>query len=102
MSGKSTRLLSLGLTGSATRPLARIELNAVDVPREAMLACGSEVQRALSDTGWFAALALAAEQLGGAQQCLDLTLAYTAERVQFGRAIAADQKIHPADAQARA
>jgi alkylation response protein AidB-like acyl-CoA dehydrogenase len=81
------------ITLDATRPLARIELNAVDVPREAMLACGSEVQRALSDTGWFAALALAAEQLGGAQQCLDLTLAYTAERVQFGRAIASFQAI---------
>ncbi|MFM0246395.1 acyl-CoA dehydrogenase family protein [Paraburkholderia sediminicola] len=81
------------ITLDATRPLARIELNAVDVPRDAMLACGSEVQRALSDTGWFAALALAAEQLGGAQQCLDLTLAYTAERVQFGRAIASFQAI---------
>ena len=81
------------ITLDATRPLARIELNAVDVPREAMLACGSEVQRALSDTAWFAALALAAEQLGGAQQCLDLTLAYTAERVQFGRPIASFQAI---------
>ncbi|SIO70534.1 Acyl-CoA dehydrogenase [Burkholderia sp. GAS332] len=81
------------ITLDATRPLARIELNAVDVPRDAMLACGSEVQRALSDTAWFAALALAAEQLGGAQQCLDLTLAYTAERVQFGRAIASFQAI---------
>ena len=81
------------VTLDATRPLARIELNAVDVPRDAMLACGSEVQRALSDTAWFAALALAAEQLGGAQQCLDLTLAYTAERVQFGRAIASFQAI---------
>jgi alkylation response protein AidB-like acyl-CoA dehydrogenase len=81
------------ITLDATRPLARIELNAVDVPRDAMLACGSEVQRALSDTAWFASLALAAEQLGGAQQCLDLTLAYTAERVQFGRAIASFQAI---------
>ena len=81
------------ITLDATRPLARIELNAVDVPRDALLACGSEVQRALSDTAWFAALALAAEQLGGAQQCLDLTLAYTAERVQFGRAIASFQAI---------
>ena len=81
------------ITLDATRPLARIELNAVDVPRDALLACGSEVQRALSDTAWFAALALAAEQIGGAQQCLDLTLAYTAERVQFGRAIASFQAI---------
>ena len=81
------------VTLDATRPLARIELNAVDVPRNALLACGHEAHRALSDTVWFAALALAAEQLGGAQQCLDLTLAYTAERVQFGRAIASFQAV---------
>lgn len=81
------------VTLDATRPLARVKLDAVDVSRNALLACGSEAQRALSDTAWFAALALAAEQLGGAQQCLDLTLAYTAERVQFGRAIASFQAI---------
>ncbi|CAB3669091.1 Acyl-CoA dehydrogenase FadE27 [Paraburkholderia sediminicola] len=81
------------VTLDATRPLARVELNAVDVPREALLVCGREAQRALSDTAWFAALALAAEQLGGAQQCLDLTLAYTAERVQFGRTIASFQAV---------
>ncbi|MEZ0603750.1 acyl-CoA dehydrogenase family protein [Paraburkholderia sp. IW21] len=81
------------VTLDATRPLARVELNAVDVPRHALLACGREAQRALLDTAWFAALALAAEQLGGAQQCLDLTLAYTAERVQFGRAIASFQAV---------
>lgn len=81
------------VTLDATRPLARVELNAVDVPRDALLACGREAQRALSDAAWFAALALAAEQLGGAQQCLDLTLAYTAERVQFGRTIASFQAI---------
>ncbi|HZZ04226.1 acyl-CoA dehydrogenase family protein [Paraburkholderia sp.] len=88
-----------GLTRTAlvtldmTRPLAHIELNAVDVPRNALLAYGREAQRALSVTAWFATLALAAEQLGGAQQCLDLTLAYTTERVQFGRAIASFQAI---------
>lgn len=38
-------------------------------------------------------LYLAAEQLGGAQQCLDLTLAYTTERKQFGRVIAGFQAV---------
>jgi alkylation response protein AidB-like acyl-CoA dehydrogenase len=38
-------------------------------------------------------LAIAAEQLGGAQQCLDLTVAYTATRRQFGRAIASFQAV---------
>ncbi len=40
-----------------------------------------------------ARLYLAAEQLGGAQQCLDLTVAYTAGRKQFGRAVAGFQAV---------
>ncbi|WP_176059424.1 acyl-CoA dehydrogenase family protein [Paraburkholderia sp. BCC1876] len=81
------------VTLDATRPLARLELHDVDVPRPAVLARGREAERVLSHTAWFAALALAAEQVGGAQQCLDLTLAYTADRVQFGRAIASFQAV---------
>ena len=38
-------------------------------------------------------LYLAAEQLGGAQQCLDMTVAYTMGRKQFGRVIAGFQAI---------
>ena len=48
---------------------------------------------ALERTSALAALLLAAEQLGGAQQCLDLTLAYVAERTQFGQPIAAFQAV---------
>lgn len=40
-----------------------------------------------------ARLYLAAEQLGGAQECLDLTLRYLSERRQFGRAIASFQAV---------
>ncbi|ASL46066.1 Acyl-CoA dehydrogenase [Burkholderia sp. AD24] len=81
------------VTLDATRPLARLDLHDVDLPRSAVLARGREAERVLSHTAWFAALALAAEQVGGAQQCLDLTLAYTADRVQFGRAIASFQAV---------
>jgi len=38
-------------------------------------------------------LLIAAEQLGAAQACLDLTVAYTATRKQFGRAIAGFQAV---------
>lgn len=38
-------------------------------------------------------LCLAAEQLGGAQACLDLTVAYSATRQQFGRSIAGFQAV---------
>lgn len=81
------------VTLDATRPLARLDLRALEVPRTALLARGREAERALSQTAWLAALALAAEQVGGAQQCLELTLAYTADRVQFGRTIASFQAV---------
>ncbi|HXG27522.1 MAG TPA: acyl-CoA dehydrogenase family protein [Nevskiales bacterium] len=40
-----------------------------------------------------ARLYLAAEQLGGAQQCLDMTVEYTAGRKQFGRPVAGFQAV---------
>jgi alkylation response protein AidB-like acyl-CoA dehydrogenase len=40
-----------------------------------------------------AAILLAAEQIGGAARCLDLTVAYTKERVQFGRPIGSFQAL---------
>ena len=44
----------------------------------------------LADT---AALLMAAEQIGAASRCLDLTVAYTKERVQFGRPIGSFQAL---------
>jgi len=61
---------------------------------------GVEAQR-VGDGGWpliasvldRAAVALAAEQVGGAQACLDMAVAYAKERVQFGRPIGSFQAI---------
>lgn len=80
-------------TLDATRPIARIVLDEARVSRDALFASGAAAAKLLERTAWFAALALAAEQLGGAQQCLDLTLDYTGQRVQFGRAIASFQAV---------
>ncbi|RQT18720.1 acyl-CoA dehydrogenase family protein [Burkholderia contaminans] len=80
-------------TLDATRPIARVVFDEARMSRDALLACGSAAAQVLERTAWFAALALAAEQLGGAQQCLDLTLDYTSQRVQFGRAIASFQAV---------
>ncbi|MBN3772678.1 acyl-CoA dehydrogenase family protein [Burkholderia sp. Se-20378] len=80
-------------TLDATRPIARVVLDEARVSCDALLAGGTAVAQVLERTAWFAALALAAEQLGGAQQCLDLTLDYTSQRVQFGRAIASFQAV---------
>jgi alkylation response protein AidB-like acyl-CoA dehydrogenase len=76
-----------------TRRLARIELHKVQVS-EAQLLCGPALGwTVLRDTLQIAAIGLAAEQTGGAQQALDLTLAYIAERRQFKRTIASFQAI---------
>ncbi|MBC8837961.1 acyl-CoA dehydrogenase, partial [Escherichia coli] len=77
----------------ATRPIARVTFDDTRVSRDALFASGAAAARVLERVGWFAALALAAEQLGGAQQCLDLTLDYTSQRVQFGRTIASFQAV---------
>ncbi len=76
-----------------TRRLADVRLENVAVPAEARLAEGPAVAEALARTAALAAIALAAEQVGGAQQCLDLTLTYISERAQFGRKIASFQAI---------
>jgi alkylation response protein AidB-like acyl-CoA dehydrogenase len=76
-----------------TRRLAHIELHEVQVS-EAQQLCGPEQGWAvLRDTLLIASIGLAAEQTGGAQQALDLTLAYIGERRQFKRAIASFQAI---------
>jgi alkylation response protein AidB-like acyl-CoA dehydrogenase len=77
-----------------TRRLAEIVFDGVRVPREAKLGDaagrGGAVLRETLDR---AAIALAAEQVGGAQRCLDLSVAYAKERVQFGRPIGSFQAI---------
>ncbi len=82
-------------TMDATRKLAHLGFNAVvaqpigNDTREASIA-GS---RALSKTLDITAIALANEMVGGAQQLLDSTVAYTRLRMQFGRVIGSFQAI---------
>ena len=80
-------------TMDQTRRLAELRFDGVRVPARARLGAeggaGPALERAL-DLG---AIALAAEQVGGAQRCLDLAVAYAKERVQFGRPIGSFQAI---------
>ena len=75
-----------------TRPTAALEL-ALEVPADSRIddagVSADQFRQALA----FANLGLAGEQLGAAQGALDATLAYVAERVQFGRTIASFQAI---------
>ncbi len=77
----------------ATRRSAELRADGVTLSADACLLRGAALDRALRRTHDLGAIALAAEQLGVAQQCLDLTLAYTAQRVQFGQAIAGFQAV---------
>lgn len=70
-----------------TRPYARLDLGAASAEP---LADSAAALAAAHRTG---ALVLAADALGGAQACLDRTVAYARERVQFGRAIGGFQAI---------
>ena len=64
-----------------TRPLARVE--------------ATETAEIGTDPGLadIAAILLAAEQIGAAARCLDLTVQYTKDRVQFGRPIGSFQAL---------
>ncbi len=77
----------------ATRRFSSITLDGVTLPAEDRIDDASRVADGLPRAAALARLAIAAEQLGGAQQCLDLTVAYTASRKQFGRAIASFQAV---------
>jgi alkylation response protein AidB-like acyl-CoA dehydrogenase len=88
-----------GLTAAAlptldqTRRLSTLRLDAVRVPASARLGAEGAAWPALEMALQRAAVALSAEQLGGAQRALELAVAYAKERVQFGRAIGSFQAI---------
>jgi alkylation response protein AidB-like acyl-CoA dehydrogenase len=77
-------------TMDQTRKQARVELSGT--PGRLIGADGG-ASAGLSRTLDLAAVALAAEQVGGAQQCLDMSVEYAKQRVQFGRPIGSFQAI---------
>ena len=81
------------LTMDQTRRQGGIALRDVKLPATALLGVEGDGWPALRKTLDLAAVALAAEQVGGAQRCLDLSVEYAKERQQFGRPIGAFQAI---------
>jgi len=75
-------------TMDTTRRLAVVWLDGVP-----SLLLGSHGSLALARARDLACVALTAEQVGAAQRALDLTVAYTKVRVQFGRPIASFQAL---------
>jgi len=76
-----------------TRRLADIEFDRVRVPVSALIGEAGGGWPILSRTLDLGITALAAEQAGGARRCLQLTVDYIQQRVQFGRAIGSFQAI---------
>jgi alkylation response protein AidB-like acyl-CoA dehydrogenase len=76
-----------------TRPMSRLELDGVTVGREQLLGEAGAAGGALEEALDLARIALASEALGGAEQVLEMTTAYSKERVQFGRPIGSFQAI---------
>jgi alkylation response protein AidB-like acyl-CoA dehydrogenase len=73
-----------------TRKQARLEF--ADTPAHLIGSPGGALP-GLSRTLDLAAIALAAEQVGGAQRCLDSAVEYAKSRIQFGRPIGSFQAI---------
>ena len=80
-------------TLDTTRRMAKVACTAVQLPADHCLGQGAAIDAVLARVQQLGAIALAAEQVGVAQQCLDLTLDYAAQRVQFDRAIAGFQAV---------
>ena len=78
-------------TMDPTRSFASVDWSGVSEGDMIPLGYGSEEQHQKLITQSF--IALAAECVGGAQACLDMTLEYAGQRVQFGRPIASFQAI---------
>lgn len=76
-----------------TRPLASLHFDDVCVSADMVLGEPGNAEAAFARTLDLARIALAAEQAGGAEAILDMTVTYSKDRVQFGRPIGSFQAI---------
>jgi len=80
-------------TMDMTRKQAEVSFDGVRVPSSAVLGEPGAGWPALEQTLRRAAVALAYEQVGGAQRCMEMSVDYAKVRVQFGRPIGSFQAI---------
>jgi alkylation response protein AidB-like acyl-CoA dehydrogenase len=80
-------------TMDMTRKQAEIVFSDVRVPEDALLGAEGAGWGALDQTLTRAIVALAFEQVGGAERCLEMSVEYAKVRVQFGRPIGSFQAI---------
>lgn len=80
-------------TMDQTRRLGRVRLTRLYVGPDALLGEAGTAWPQVQTLLRLACVGLAAEQVGGAQQALDLSVAYLQERQQFGRPLASFQAL---------
>jgi len=80
-------------TMDMTRKQAELKLHEVVLPASALLGPAGSGERTLARMLDLAKVALAAEQVGGAERCLDMSVDYAKTRMQFGRPIGSFQAI---------
>ena len=80
-------------TMDQTRPQSLINLNKIRISDDCVLGELGGGWNALEKLRLYGALGVSAEQVGGAQRCLDMTCDFVLEREQFGRKIGSFQSI---------
>ncbi|OBF92157.1 acyl-CoA dehydrogenase [Mycobacterium sp. 852002-51163_SCH5372311] len=91
VSAESPGLRRTPLAGlDRTRKLARVEF---DGARADLIGPDGGAENFLARTSDLAVIALAAEQVGAAQRCLDMAVDYAKNRIQFGRPIGSFQAV---------
>ena len=80
-------------TMDTTRSSANVTAVNVKLPAAAVLMHGDALSQLWAQTRNYAAIGLAAEQVGVAERALDLAVEYTKERQQFGKAVGSFQGV---------
>ncbi len=81
------------VTMDQTRPQAELKLSNLKLSKSNLLGKEGDGWEVLKKVRSLGALGIAADQVGGAQKCLDMTCKYVLEREQFGRKIGSFQSI---------
>ena len=76
-----------------TRPLASIEFNNVEIDEDNLLLEGEDLVSAWKRMLLLTTAALSIEQVGGATACLEMSVQYAKDRIQFGRPIGSFQAV---------
>jgi len=76
-----------------TRPLSTLRFDDIAIEEALLLDTPGVAAAALSRTLDLARVSVAAEQAGGAEAVLDMTVAYSKDRIQFGRPIGSFQAL---------